>query len=68
MELFSIRIQRTFQLVSTPQGKLPRKECGKCGWQDRFDFPLMEGETVLYIIIQSFQTCSLVIPYMPIFL
>ena len=51
-----------------PQGKLPRKECGKCGWQDRFDFPLMEGETVLYIIIRSCQTCSLVIPYMPIFL
>lgn len=50
-----------------PQGKLPRKECGKCGWQDRFGFPLMEGETVLHVI-RSFQTCSLVIPYMPIFL
>ena len=34
MELFSIRIQRTFQLVSTYQGKI-RYEIGESGKQNR---------------------------------
>lgn len=32
--------------------KIFTKKCRKCGWQDKFDFPLMKGETVLAISIR----------------
>ena len=38
--------------TAKPQGKFSRKKCRKCGWQDKFDFPLMKGETVLAISIR----------------